>query len=263
MTQTTILITGAAGVIGTVLRRGLARPDRHLRLLDRRTVPDVSGDEMAITADLGDTAALARASDGVDAVIHLAGQPRESDWDTLLAQNISGTVNVYEAARGAGVARILYASSNHVTGYWPSGQHLTPEDAPRPDSRYAATKLFGEALARLYADKYGIRGWIMRIGSATPLPKNRRGLSTWISPDDMVRLVETGLTAEYHLETVYGVSANQDGWYDMTRAAALGFHPQDDAASAAPADVDGPDHPFQGGRSAEVEFVGEPTRLLP
>lgn len=258
----TILLTGAAGVIGTHLRHGLAREGRRFRLLDRRPVPDPTHDDEVLTADLGDRAALEQACEGVAAVIHLAGQPREADWDTLLAQNIAGTINVYEAARTAGVERILYASSNHVTGYWPAGTRLTPEDPPRPDSRYGVTKLFGEAVARLYADKYGIRGWVMRIGSATPFPKDRRGLSTWISPADLVRLVETGLTADYHLEVVYGVSANRDGWYDLGRAAELGYHPQDDAARTAPPDLSGPDHAFQGGRAAEADLVGDPSRLL-
>ncbi|WP_067178612.1 NAD-dependent epimerase/dehydratase family protein [Microtetraspora niveoalba] len=249
------LITGAAGRIGACLRRGLPELGHRLRLTDRIPIEEHGVDQ--IVGDITDPATLAAAMEGVHAVVHLAGDPSTSaSFESVLAANIEGTYRVFEAARSAGVERVVFASSNHAAGFTPR-QESAPADTPaRPDSLYGVSKVYGEALGRYYADRYGIRVACLRIGSFEPRPPDARALSTWLSPGDMVRLAHACLTApELTYALVWGVSANTRGWLDLEPGRALGYHPQDDAevyaAEFAGLDPADPDHAWLGGRTVE------------
>jgi len=229
MTSKRILLTGAAGHLGGVLRRSFAGQIQLLRLSDIVSPGTAGEGEEIVTCDLADAAAVRTLCEGVDAIIHLGGIAYEAGWPEMLKSNITGTINLYEGARHAGVDRVIFASSNHATGMYPNDRTLSGESPPRPDSRYGLTKAFGEDVAALYAYKHGIRSLCLRIGSCLPRPDNKRALSTWLSHADFVRLVQVGLTAEYIHEIVYGVSKNTRSWWDNAAAYRLGYAPQDDA----------------------------------
>lgn len=227
----TVLLTGAAGGLGTLMRGLLPEYGYALRLLDMRPV---EGEPDAITADLADRAALREAVRGVDAVIHLAGISLEAPFEKILKANIEGTYHLYEAAREEGVGRIVFASSNHAVGYTPrpgGDDPLIPVGTPRrPDTFYGLSKSFGEDLAQLYWDKHGIETVSVRIGSCFPEPTSVRMLSIWMSPADGARLFHAALTAEHVGHTVvYGSSANTRLWWDLSSARALGYEPRDDS----------------------------------
>lgn len=231
----TILITGAAGRIGTMLRPRLARPGRILRLLD--TVPLTAGPgEEAVTASVTDLAAMTAACAGVDAVIHLAAIADEAAWQRILDLNIQGTYTVFEAARRAGVPRVIYASSNHAVGFSPRESFPVPDYAfPAPDTFYGVAKVTGEALAALYHHRYRMDTICLRILSCFEKPRSARSLSTWLSPDDAGRLFEACLTVPAPgFRVAYGVSANtRGGWVSLAEARALGYEPRDDAEAHA------------------------------
>ncbi|GII55116.1 NAD-dependent dehydratase [Planotetraspora thailandica] len=222
-----ILMTGAAGGVGTLLRPRLARDGRVLRLLDITAVDPGPGEE-AVTADLTDPAAMDAAMDGVDAVLHLGGHSVEQPWQDILEVNINGTHVVLEAARKAGVGHVVLASSNHAVGFQPRVDEAPDYLFPRPDTYYGVSKVAKEALGSLYHDRYGMAVTCLRIGSCFARPKDLRMLSTWLSPDDCARLVEASLAADgYHV--VWGVSANTRGWWSLKEGRAIGYEPQDDA----------------------------------
>lgn len=227
----TVLLTGAAGGIGTMMRARLPRYGHTLRLFDRRPVP---GAPDAVTADLADTGALREAMLGCDAVVHLAGIPVESSFENILRANVEGTYQLYEAARTEGLRRVVYASSNHAVGFTPrpaDGSGAVTADAPhRPDTFYGLSKCFGEDLAALYWDRHGIETVAVRIGSCFPQPPDVRALATWLSPDDCARLLHAALTApDVGHTVVYGSSANTRTWWDLSGARALGYTPRDDS----------------------------------
>lgn len=227
-----VLLTGAAGNIGSVLRKGLRTGLEELRLTDRVPIDPADGSsETFVLADLLDRAAIERAVAEVDAVIHLGGHPDEASFDDLVGPNLQGTFNLFDAARRAGVRRIVYASSNHATGFYRRGDRLIGEEPPRPDSLYGVTKVFGEAIGRLYADKFGLEVIALRIGSFKPRPTEPRELHTWLSRGDAVRLFRSCLTPDpIGYLVVYGVSANTRRWWPPTEATrTIGYDPQDDA----------------------------------
>jgi uronate dehydrogenase len=231
-----ILITGGSGQIGTMLRTRLARPGRTLRLLDTSPPADPArpGEEV-IVASITDAAAMAQACAGVDAVIHLAGVSGEAPWDRILATNIQGTYTVFEAARRAGVPRVIFASSNHAVGFVPRSAFPVPDYAfPAPDTYYGVSKVTGEALAAQYHYRYGMDTICLRILSCFERPLNVRMLSTWLSPDDAGRLFEACLTAESPgFRVAFGASANTRGVVSLAEARALGYEPKDDAEAYA------------------------------
>jgi uronate dehydrogenase len=262
----TVLLTGAAGGLGTLMRGLLPSYGYTLRLLDVAPVeplPGADGQERAeeaITADLADRAALREAVRGVDAVIHLAAISLEASFEKILRANVEGTYNLYEAVREEGVRRVVFASSNHVIGYTPrprEGDPLIPVDtARRPDTFYGLSKSFGEDLAQLYWDRHGIETVSVRIGSCFPEPRTVRMLSVWMSPADGARLFHAALTAEQVGHTVvYGSSANTRLWWDLSPARALGYEPRDDSepyaakliAEQGELDPDNPAHACVGG----------------
>lgn len=225
-----VLITGAAGSIGKVLAEGLPALGHRLRLLDRAAVAG----EDTVVADILDPAALDAAMAGVGAVVHLAAISSEAEFADILRANIEGTYHVFDAARRAAVPRMVYASSNHAVGFTPRQGLAGVDLPPRPDTYYGLSKVFGEALGRLYADRYGMAVASLRIGSFGPQPRTPRELSTWLSHGDAVRLVHAGLSApDLTYAVVYGISANTRGWWDHEPGRTLGYHPADDAESFA------------------------------
>jgi uronate dehydrogenase len=230
-----ILVTGAAGLVGSMLRPRLARPGRTLRLLD--TVPITAGPgEEAVRASVTDLDAMTEACRNAAAVVHLGGVSTEAPWPQILEVNIDGTYAVFEAARRAGVGRVVYASSNHAVGFSPRADFPVPDYAfPVPDSYYGVSKAAGESLASLYHSRYGVDAICIRILTCAERPPTVRSLSTWLSPDDAGRLFEACLSAPNPgFRVVFGVSANtRGGWVSLDEARALGYEPRDDAEAYA------------------------------
>ena len=262
----TILITGAAGNVGSHLRRELAGR-YNLRLSDIVPIGDLAPGEKSTRGDVAKMAEMLRVTRGVDAIVHLGGFSAEGPWESILQANIVGCYNVFEAARRNGVKRVLFASSNHAAGFYRRDEKIDHRVYPKPDSRYGVSKAFGEQIGSLYADKYGLEVFCMRIGNVNPVPPDKRRLSIWISPRDLARLVSVGIeNPNISFEIVYGVSDNRRSWYDNSNARRLGFQPQDDAEIYA-ADVLAREKPgdprtemYQGGTFVLAEYGGDPSR---
>lgn len=223
-----LLLTGAAGNLGQVLRSRLNAYCGVLRLSDRSDIGEAGAGEEIVIADLADKVGVHAMLQGVDAVVHMGGISTEQPWDQILAGNIVGAVNLYEAARLQGVKRIVFASSNHVTGYYRQDEVISPNTPPKPDGFYGLSKAFGEDLAQLYWHRWGIETVSLRIGSSLAEPKDRRMLATWLSHDDLERLVVAALTAPIVGHSIiYGASDNQTSWWDNTPARHIGYRPQD------------------------------------
>src|SRR5689334_22392327 len=222
-----VLITGAAGAIGTALRNGLRADWRHLRLTDVKPISKPTPNEECITADISDRGAIEQMMDGVSAVVHLAGVGGDYTLEDLWRVNARGVFDVFEAARLAGVQRIVFASSNHAHGCYPIEEPVSPALPPRPDSLYGTFKAWGETMLRCYFDRHGIRSVSLRIGTYRTLPIDQRSLATWLSPGDVARLVDLALRhPDPGCLVVNGYSANtrlqvaKAGW-DV-----LGYQPQ-------------------------------------
>jgi uronate dehydrogenase len=223
----TILMTGAAGRIGTFLRPELAGKYR-LRLSDNRPIRDLRPGETFARADISKLSDMLRVTKGADAVVHFGGQSGEHDWDHVLQANIIGFYNAIEAARRNGVRRFLVATSNHAVGFYRCDQTIDHRVYCKPDSRYGVSKVFNEALASLYADRYGMEIFCMRIGNVNHAPIDRRRLAIWISARDMAQLVTIGVERpDLKFEIVYGISDNARAWFDNANAYRLGYRPQD------------------------------------
>ncbi|WP_319413099.1 NAD(P)-dependent oxidoreductase [uncultured Cohaesibacter sp.] len=264
-----ILLTGAAGKIGQVLARMMPQAGEIWRLTDLTLEGMPEGEPFErMAGDLTDPGFVSEICSDVDAIIHMAGQSHEKGWEELIGPNIQGTANLWQAAADQRVDRFIFGSTNHVLGMYPVGQRLDLSSPMRPDSRYGASKLFGEALAQLYADKSGVRGFVIRIGAFLERPTLQRHLIMWISHRDMCALVRLGLEADYHCETVFGISDNRRACYDNRRAYALGYCPQDDAEIYAgdvteeAAEPDSPGYRLQGGSTCGREFLGNLAYLV-
>lgn len=260
-----ILITGAAGQIGKALRQGLRGSYPLIRLLDVAPLGAAENGEEVCPADIRNIAALDSAMTGIECVVHLAGQSVEAEWDKVLPLNIEGCYNVFEAARRRGVKRIVFASSNHAVGFHRRERFIDNDAMPRPDTRYGLSKVFGEALGRLYADKYGLSVACLRIGTfVTPdRPTDARQLLTWISHRDMVQLVRRCIDhPNYHFVIAYGVSNNLRSRWDNSNVKFLGYRPQDDSEKfAAEILAQGKKEneiaaQFHGGFYCPIEFAG-------
>lgn len=225
-----ILLTGAAGLLGKVLRQKLSPQVEFLRSTDIAELADPSRNEEFVQADLGDLSAATKLVADIDAIVHFGGISKEADFDTISRVNINGFHNLYEAARQAGVKRVVFSSSVHTTGFYEQTQVIDATAPYRPDSYYGVAKVFGEALAQLYWDKHGLETVSLRIGSCEPTPSNRRHLRTWLSFDDMTQLVERSLTVPRVGHTiVYGASNNAESFWDNRHAKPLGYQPKDSA----------------------------------
>jgi uronate dehydrogenase len=259
-----VLITGAAGDVGTYLRRELAGKYK-LILSDKRNLKPEKAEKF-IKADISRMADALKITRGVDAIVHLGGYSVEGPWEVIHKANIVGCYNVFEAARKNRVKRILFATSNHAVGFYRRDQTIDHRVYPKPDGRYGVSKVFGEALGSLYADKYGMEVFLMRIGNVNARPLDKRRLSIWLSPRDLAQLVSIGIEhPDIRFEIVYGVSGNRRSWYDNSNAARLGYKPQDDAERFADEIRPGekPGDPrveqFQGGLFVAVEEVANPA----
>jgi len=265
-----ILLTGAAGDIGTRLRKILKPVYPDLRLSDIKRPADLRDDEAFMPADLARIEEMERIVEGIDGVIHLGGYSVEGPWETILQSNIIGCYNLFEAARRKGVKRVVFASSNHAVGFYPRHHHIGTDVTVRPDSRYGVSKAFGEALGSLYADKHGLRVLCLRIGNVGDKPIDKRRLSIWIKPEDLAQLIRIGLEhPDLRFEIFYGASWNERGWWDNHRAYDYGYRPTGraedflDAAMAAQAKL-APDPVgdfFQGGTFCSLEFDGDASRV--
>lgn len=235
--MSTVLVTGAAGAIGTALAERLPAKGWSLRLFDRVPVPG------GVHGDITSRADLDAVMPGVQAVVHLAGQPTEAPWGVVRDANIDGAFEVFDAARRHGVERIVFASSNHAAGFTPLRRELPADTPARPDTLYGVSKVFGEALGRYYSDRYGLRVACVRIGTFAPTPPDIRALSTWLSPDDCARLVDACLRApNLEYAVVWGVSRNHRRTWSLDEAMALGYRPEDDAEDYADQIPAGEDH---------------------
>jgi uncharacterized protein YbjT (DUF2867 family) len=231
-----VLITGAAGIVGRLMRPRLARAGRVLRLLDLTAVdPAADGEQVEIlTGSVTDPEAMRAACRDVDAILHFGGQSREASWDEILEVNVNGTHTMLEAARAQGVPRVILASSNHAVGFRTNAEAGTegvPADTTaRPDTYYGFSKAALEALGSLYHDRFGMDVICVRIGSCFPTPPGVRGLITWLSPDDGGRLFEACLTAPSPgYRVIWGVSDNTRRVYSLREAQELGYVSKDNA----------------------------------
>ncbi|EAU39749.1 hypothetical protein FP2506_13479 [Fulvimarina pelagi HTCC2506] len=257
-----LLITGAGGGLGALLRGNLSDVAKTVRLSDIVDIGSPGAKEEVISCDLSDRDAVKALVEGCDGILHLGGVSVEKSFDTILPANIVGVYNLYEAARAAGMPRILFASSNHTIGYYTQDTHLTADVPLRPDGLYGVSKCFGEAIANLYHDKFGQETAIVRIGSCFAEPRDHRMLSTWMSPSDFVSMIECVFRVpRLGCPVIWGVSDNDGRWWDNSAAAYLGWRPRDnseayrrkiDAEQARPA-PDAPDAVYQGGK-----FTAEP-----
>ncbi len=251
-----ILITGASGLIGSVLRRELDATGRYtISGIDARPLDDVTLANFTL-ADCYDFEEMEKAFANQDGVVHLAANaPVETPWPDVLRNNIASTHNVYEAARRHGVKRIVFASSNHAVGNFeldepyksigfgdyslignePANIPIVDHHVPiRPDSDYGVSKVFGEATGRYYSEHFGLEVACLRIGSVNPQnrPPNERGFATWLSHRDLAHLVDRCLQASLNFEIFYGVSNNKWRFWDTEHAReTIGYNPQDTGES--------------------------------
>ncbi|ACP21771.1 dTDP-glucose 4,6-dehydratase (plasmid) [Sinorhizobium fredii NGR234] len=251
-----VLLTGAAGALGSELRKSGTRLGKVVRLSARGPCENLAPHEEDFPLDLADFDAVSAAVKGCDAIVHMGGQALEGPWQTILDSNIVGGYNIYEAARRHGVKRIVYASSVHAIGYYERTQTIDGNVPTRPDSLYGVSKTFVENLARYYFDKFGIETVCLRIGSSFPEPTDRRHLITWLSYRDCRQLVEKSLSApRVGFMIAYGMSNNSEAFWDNRTAAVLGYKPEDSAddyrdkvfAKTTQGDPNDPAVRFQGG----------------
>jgi len=255
-TQQKLLLTGAAGGLGQALRERLKANCATLRLSDRLDFGVAGANEEVILADLAVASEVNLMVQGVDAIVHLGGVSVEGPFEPIMQANILGVYNLYEAARKHGVKRVVFASSNHVTGFYRQSETITSDLPARPDGFYGVSKAFGEDLSRFYFDRYGIETACIRIGSSFAEPRDRRMLASWLSFDDLHRLITACLTTPVLGHSIiFGMSNNAVTWWDNSKARHVGYVPQDSsdvfrdavyARTPAP-DLTDPAVQFQGG----------------
>ncbi|WP_159883268.1 NAD-dependent epimerase/dehydratase family protein [Paenibacillus puerhi] len=228
-----MLITGASGRIGSCLLDGLRQTGRY-DIIGADVEPDEQKE--VVQLDVTDASRMLELTEGVDTVLHIAWAKDEEDFlGRVLPINVTGAYHLYEAARTNGVKRVIFASSNHATGYYKVGKEVEPTDPYRPDSFYGLSKCYIELLGRLYADKHGISSINMRIGNfpGDDRPHSERAKHIWISERDLLQLSERCIEADEGIKflCLYGTSANTDNYYNIDDLEELiGYKPQDDAS---------------------------------
>ncbi|WP_305821577.1 NAD-dependent epimerase/dehydratase family protein [Massilia brevitalea] len=229
-----ILLTGAAGGLGKVLRDRIKPWTEVVRLSDIADLGEAREGEELVQCDLADKDAVLKLLDGVDAVLHFGGISTEKAFEPIMQANILGVANLYEALHKAGTRRVIFASSNHAIGYHPVTTVLDANSPTRPDSYYGLSKVFGEQMSRYYYDRFGIETVCIRIGSSFPEPANKRMMSTWFSYDDLTELLRCALFAPRVGHTiVYGMSDNDSVWWDNRLASHLGYKAKDSSSKFA------------------------------
>jgi len=223
-----LLLTGAAGGLGRVLRSGAAEHADVMRLNDREDLGAAGKGEEVIQGDMADADFMLELTRDVDMVVHMGGQSTEGTWESVLNSNIIGLYNLFEGARKNGVKRVIWASSVHAVGYHPTTTTLDTNVPTRPDTNYGVSKAFGENLAQYYWDKYGLESVSIRIYSCFPEPLNYRMLSTWMSYPDFTHLIERCiLTAHVGHTIIYGISNNSTAFVSNAAVGHMGYQPKD------------------------------------
>ena len=261
LSQSTVLLTGAAGKVAKRLRGPLSALCRELRLTDIVPIDDLGEKERFMGCDLADTASVLEVVKGVDKIVHFAGYPREAAWETLVRANVIAVTNLWEAALAHGVQRIVYASTNHVVGFYPTASKIGVDAEFKCDSRYGVTKAFTEIVARFYYEKYGIESLGLRIGRVEDTPFDDRMLSTWLHPEDLMQQVRLGLTQPVRADILYGISGNSKAWCTNPTTGALGAYQPAHSADDYPI-ASAPTAPFhyQGGPYATQDYRGDDQR---
>ena len=254
-----VMVTGAAGRIGSTLCAGLPDLGHEIVGLDRAPEPDgFLGDWHTVEATDADAVLDAVGAQHLVAIVHLAGNPGEESLPAALASHALTTAALLDAMVEHDVPRIVYGSSNHVVGHTPRADLadglLDVAARSRPDGFYAVGKVAAEALLSLYVDRYRLDAVACRIGSFRPEPGSVRELATWLSPDDCVRMVDAALTAPAPgFAVLYGISGNTRAWWDLEPGRRLGYEPRDDAEEFAGRIGSGDDDPEV---AAEIAYVG-------
>jgi uronate dehydrogenase len=266
-----VALSGASGAIGTVLRPRLVERGIDLRSAGgTKPLQPVSGAEEVMHGDLRDPAVVDRLLNGVDVLIHMAGTSVERPLPEISENNLRGLYEVYEGARRNGVRRVVFASSNHAFGMHSVKDKLRLDAPFRADGLYGLSKVWGEAMARMYWDKHGIEGISLRIGSALEKPTQFRHLSTWLGHDDLVRLIMCCIEApRIGYMAVWGVSDNTRSYWDQTGSEKLGYRPVQNAEDYA-AEILAQENPldavaqqFQGGSFASFDYTPPEKRPKP
>lgn len=251
-----ILLTGAAGGLGKILRERIKPWAEIVRVSDLADLGPARAGEEVVQCDLADKDAVMALMEGVDAVLHFGGISVEAPFGPIMQANILGVANLYEAVHKCGVKRVIFASSNHTMGFYRTTDMVDADMPLRPDGMYGISKVFGEAMSRYYYDRFGIETVCVRIGSSFPEPKSPRMMVTYLSYDDLVELLRCALFAPRVGHTiVFGTSDNAASWWDNSKAAHLGFKPKDSSAKFAASFPDTAERPavddlatiFQGG----------------
>lgn len=267
-----VLLTGAAGIVGSLLRPLLREEYETIVLTDIVPIPEMAANEIFIRGDLADADFVDSVTAGVDAVIHLgACVGPDFTFDQVLSANIIGTHNVFASCRRQLISRVVYASSHHAVGFYRRDELIDESVPPRPDSQYGLSKAFGESVAAYYSDKFAIDVLVIRIGFSDKEVIDERRLHTWISPRDLMQLINIGLTTvNLGFEIVYGVSENPDPFFDNSNAIRLGYRPHDRSVDhladpniltlrADPTKIEGT---TIGGLFTANGYVGDPERVL-
>lgn len=257
-----IALSGAGGQLGSVVRAALIARGTPLRSAagSKPLAPLVEGEDV-MHGDLRDPAVVDRLLEGVDVLIHFAGTSVERPLPEIIENNLRGLVEVYEGTRRQGVRRIVFASSNHAIGMYPVTERLGLDCELRPDGFYGLSKVWGEALARMYWDKHGIESVCVRIGSCLERPTEPRHLSTWFGHRDLLHFLDRCVEAQdVGFLTIWGVSANTRSWWDNSGAERLGYRPTQDAEAyaeeilARPNPLDALGQRFQGGSFVGIDY---------
>lgn len=229
--MSSLLITGATGRMAKGIRPYLTNEFNSIRLYSRRKPELLHPNESSCLGTLEDLDQLQKACEDIDVIVHLGGKADESTFDEIMSSNILGTYNVFEAARRSGVQRVVYASSHHVTGFHDVTEDVSEKSEVRPDTYYGVSKVFGEAVARLYHDKWGLEVVCLRIGVCRPEPENSDQLRTWLSIPDSMRLILGAATHQLAdgFAVVYGLSDNSRAFWHSPSASKIGFTPKDSA----------------------------------
>ncbi|MBV8037220.1 NAD(P)-dependent oxidoreductase [Roseateles sp.] len=223
-----LLLTGAAGGVGRVLRDAIKPWTEILRVSDIADLGPAREGEEVMQCDLADGAAVRALVEGVDAVLHFGGISTDDRFEPIMQANILGVYNLYASVHQAGVKRVIYASSSHTVGFYRTTERVDASMPLRPDGFYGVSKCFGEALSRYYFDRFGIETVCLRIGSSHPQPKTARMMTTYLSYRDLIELVRCSLfTPRVDHTIAFGTSDNAASWWDNREAAHLGYAPVD------------------------------------
>jgi uronate dehydrogenase len=266
---TKVALSGASGNVGRILRVELQKRGVDLRSAGGRTPLEPLHDgEDVMHGDLNDPAVVDRLLSGVDVLVHMAGTSVERPLPEIIQNNLIGLHQVYEGARRHNVRRIVFASSNHAFGMYSVDDKLRLDAAVRPDGFYGLSKVWGEAMARMYWDKHGIEGISLRIGTTMGRPpENFRQLSTWMGTEDLVQLIMRSIEAkDVGYAAVWGISANTRSYYDLSEGNAIGYAPTENAEDWAaeilqqPNPLDPIAQKFQGGQFVTIDYTAPEQR---